>query len=113
MPTFESKLDTKTPAYKKNKERMDGLVKALQSSRATVEKGGSDKSRERHLSRGKLLPRDRVKGLLDPGSPFLEVGATAAHDMRILVSRMNVIAEDLERDPREFVFGDVKPYEGR
>ena len=39
--------------------------------------------------------------------------ATAAHDMRILVSRMNVIAEDLERDPREFVFGDVKPYEGR
>ena len=56
MPTFESKLDTKTPAYKKNKERMDGLVKALQSSRATVEKGGSDKARERHLSRGKLLP---------------------------------------------------------
>ena len=81
MPTFESKLDTKTPAYKKNKERMDGLVKALQSSRATVEKGGSDKSRERHLSRGKLLPRDRVKGLLDPGSPFLEVGQLAAWDM--------------------------------
>ena len=81
MHTFESKLDTKTPAYKKNKERMDGLVKALQSSRATVEKGGSDKSRERHLSRGKLLPRDRVKGLLDPGSPFLEVGQLAAWDM--------------------------------
>ncbi len=44
-------------------------------------KGGSDASRERHLKRGKMLPRDRVAGVLDPGSPFLEVGATAAHGM--------------------------------
>lgn len=43
--------------------------------------GGGDKSRARHLSRGKMLPRDRVAGLLDPGSPFLEVGATAAHGL--------------------------------
>ncbi|MEM1352228.1 MAG: carboxyl transferase domain-containing protein [Pseudomonadota bacterium] len=43
--------------------------------------GGGEKSRARHLDRGKLLPRDRVAGLLDPGSPFLEVGATAAHGM--------------------------------
>jgi 3-methylcrotonyl-CoA carboxylase beta subunit len=43
--------------------------------------GGGDKSRARHLSRGKMLPRDRVAGLLDPGSPFLEIGATAAHGM--------------------------------
>ena len=43
--------------------------------------GGSAKSRERHLSRGKMLPRDRVANLLDPGSPFLEIGATAAHGM--------------------------------
>ncbi|MEO0402563.1 MAG: carboxyl transferase domain-containing protein [Pseudomonadota bacterium] len=43
--------------------------------------GGGKKSRERHLSRGKMLPRDRVANLLDPGSPFLEVGATAAHGL--------------------------------
>jgi len=43
--------------------------------------GGGDKARERHLSRGKMLPRDRVANLLDPGSPFLEIGATAAHGL--------------------------------
>ena len=43
--------------------------------------GGGEKARARHLSRGKMLPRDRVAGLLDPGSPFLEVGATAAHGL--------------------------------
>lgn len=43
--------------------------------------GGGEKSRARHVSRGKMLPRDRVAGLLDPGSPFLEVGATAAHGL--------------------------------
>ncbi|MGX0977974.1 3-methylcrotonyl-CoA carboxylase beta subunit [Roseovarius sp. MBR-51] len=43
--------------------------------------GGGAQARERHVSRGKMLPRDRVAGLLDPGSPFLEVGATAAHGL--------------------------------
>jgi len=43
--------------------------------------GGGEKARERHLSRGKMLPRDRVAGLLDPGAPFLEIGATAAHGL--------------------------------
>ena len=43
--------------------------------------GGGERSRERHVSRGKMLPRDRVANLLDPGSPFLEVGATAAHGL--------------------------------
>ena len=43
--------------------------------------GGGDKSRTRHISRGKMLPRERVANLLDAGSPFLEIGATAAHDV--------------------------------
>ncbi|MFT7145265.1 MAG: 3-methylcrotonyl-CoA carboxylase beta subunit, partial [Yoonia sp.] len=43
--------------------------------------GGGERSRARHISRGKMLPRARVAGLLDPGSPFLEVGATAAHGL--------------------------------
>jgi len=46
-----------------------------------AELGGGEAARERHLSRGKLLPRDRVSNLLDPGSPFLEIGVTAAHGM--------------------------------
>ena len=43
--------------------------------------GGSEKSRERHVSRGKLLPRERVDTLLDPGSPFLEISPLAANGM--------------------------------
>ncbi|MBY5972211.1 methylcrotonoyl-CoA carboxylase [Ferrimonas balearica] len=55
---------------------------ALTEVRAAAEAaaaGGGEKARARHLSRGKMLPRDRVAGLLDPGSPFLEIGATAGH----------------------------------
>ncbi len=57
---------------------------ALEEVRAAAEVaalGGGERSRERHVSRGKMLPRDRVANLLDPGSPFLEVGATAAHGL--------------------------------
>ncbi|SHG80818.1 3-methylcrotonyl-CoA carboxylase beta subunit [Cognatiyoonia sediminum] len=53
----------------------------VQSAANAAAAGGGEKSRERHLSRGKMLPRDRVANLLDAGSPFLEVGATAAHGM--------------------------------
>ncbi|MEQ3709016.1 MAG: carboxyl transferase domain-containing protein [Tateyamaria sp.] len=58
-------------------EALDVVQSAAQAAAA----GGGEASRERHLSRGKMLPRDRVANLLDPGSPFLEVGATAAHGL--------------------------------
>ena len=48
---------------------------------STAARGGSEKSRARHTARGKLLPRDRVERLLDPGSPFLEIGQLAAGDL--------------------------------
>ncbi|MET0928274.1 MAG: carboxyl transferase domain-containing protein, partial [Aeromicrobium sp.] len=60
---------------------MRELVSRLRDRLATVRQGGSAAARARHLSRGKLLPRDRVDRLLDPGSPFLEIGALAAYDM--------------------------------
>ncbi|MGO3650455.1 MAG: methylcrotonoyl-CoA carboxylase, partial [Agrococcus casei] len=60
---------------------MRGLVDELRERLAEASKGGSEKSRERHLSRGKLLPRQRVDALLDPGSPFLEVAPLAANGM--------------------------------
>ncbi|MFK7743447.1 MAG: carboxyl transferase domain-containing protein [Roseobacter sp.] len=56
------------------------LEPVLQAAQ-TAALGGGEKSRARHLSRGKMLPRDRVAGLLDVGSPFLEIGATAAHGL--------------------------------
>src|SRR5882672_3726679 len=57
------------------------LVKQLRSKLATAALGGPKLARERHVSRGKLLPRDRVNGLLDPGSPFLEIAPLAADGM--------------------------------
>ena len=56
-------------------------MEQLKSRLAEVRRGGPETARERHVSRGKLLPRDRVDQLLDPGSPFLEVGALAAYGM--------------------------------
>ncbi len=58
---------------------MRELVAELRERTAAARRGGSDASRDRHVSRGKLLPRDRVDRLLDPGSPFLEIGALAAY----------------------------------
>ncbi|HEX5213535.1 MAG TPA: carboxyl transferase domain-containing protein [Pseudolabrys sp.] len=57
---------------------MRALVAELQTRRAEAALGGSEKSRERHIARGKLLPRDRVMSLIDPGSPFLELSPLAA-----------------------------------
>jgi 3-methylcrotonyl-CoA carboxylase beta subunit len=64
-----------------NAEHNRALAAQLRDRIATAALGGSSQSRERHVSRGKLLVRDRVQGLLDPGSPFLEIGALAAHGM--------------------------------
>ena len=58
---------------------MQGLVEDLEETVAAVRKGGGEKYQERHLSRGKLLPRDRIDALVDPGSPFLELSQLAAH----------------------------------
>jgi 3-methylcrotonyl-CoA carboxylase beta subunit len=57
------------------------LVQRLREDVARAALGGSEKSRDRHVSRGKLLPRERVERLLDPGSPFLEIGQLAANDL--------------------------------
>ncbi len=68
-------------AFQKNRAAHLQALKVVQEAAALAAAGGGQKARDRHLSRGKMLPRDRVAGLLDPGSPFLEVGATAAHGL--------------------------------
>jgi len=64
-----------------NRDTHLALLANVENAANAALQGGSDASRARHLKRGKLLPRDRVTRLLDPGSPFLEVGMFAGHDM--------------------------------
>ncbi|MCV7191413.1 carboxyl transferase domain-containing protein [Mycolicibacterium brumae] len=64
-----------------NREDHLRLVADLRDKLAAAARGGPERSRERHVARGKLLPRDRVEGLLDPGSPLLEIAALAADGM--------------------------------
>jgi 3-methylcrotonyl-CoA carboxylase beta subunit len=67
--------------FQANADRMRALVEELAARRAEAAAGGSEKTRERHVARGKLLPRDRVMKLIDPGSPFLELSLLAAYGM--------------------------------
>jgi 3-methylcrotonyl-CoA carboxylase beta subunit len=81
MSALTSQLDTRSAAFRDNVAQMQALVDDLKAKVRQIQQGGGDKAREKHLSRGKLLPRDRVRTLLDPGSPFLELSQFAAYDM--------------------------------
>jgi 3-methylcrotonyl-CoA carboxylase beta subunit len=81
MTVIKSEIATGSDAFKANAERMAALVADIAGKAQAVQRGGSDEARERHTSRGKLLPRERLAQLLDAGSPFLEVGQFAAWDM--------------------------------
>lgn len=69
------------PTFSANVTFMSGLVDDLRQHVEKISRGGGDKARERHLSRGKLLARDRIEALLDPGSPFLEFSQFAAYEV--------------------------------
>src|ERR1043166_4904352 len=81
MPVIRSSLDRRSKAFRANDSAMRALVIDLREKSAAIALGGDETSRKRHLSRGKLLPRERVRLLLDPGSPFLELSAFAAYQM--------------------------------
>ncbi|QQN73299.1 carboxyl transferase domain-containing protein [Croceicoccus sp. YJ47] len=80
-PVLTSTLDMASPEARQRAAHNRKLVEDLRSHVAAAALGGSEKHRERHVSRGKLLARDRVERLLDPGAPFLEIGQLAAHGM--------------------------------
>ena len=67
--------------FRANRAAHESLLARIAGAAALAAAGGGDKARERHVARGKLPPRERVANLLDAGSPFLEIGATAAHGM--------------------------------
>jgi len=81
MPVFESRLDPRDATFVRNREAMAALVADLRATVATIEQGGGEAANARHIARGKLLPRDRIRALIDPGSPFLELSQLAAHGM--------------------------------
>jgi 3-methylcrotonyl-CoA carboxylase beta subunit len=81
MPAIESKLNPRDDAFAQNRDAMAALVADLRAKIAVIEKGGGDAARAKHSARGKLPPRERVRGLLDPGTPFLEFSQLAAYGM--------------------------------
>ena len=81
MPILKSKLEISSQGFKSNSGYMQGLAEKLQQLSDTISQGGGKKAREKHEGRGKLFVRERIRQLLDPGSPFLEVGQLAAHEV--------------------------------
>ncbi|MGC1579024.1 MAG: carboxyl transferase domain-containing protein [Beijerinckiaceae bacterium] len=81
MTILKTKLEARSPDLAENAAEWLKLTAELRTRRAAAAEGGPEKSRERHKARGKLLPRERVMRLLDPGSPFLEIGLLAANGM--------------------------------
>jgi 3-methylcrotonyl-CoA carboxylase beta subunit len=81
MPALHSSIDPRSPEFADNAAHLKALVEDLRAQLDRVAEGGGAKAREKHVARGKLLPRERVDALLDPGSPFLEICPQAAHGM--------------------------------
>ncbi len=81
MPKINTSISTSSEEFKANAAAMQALIADLAAKRAEASSGGPDRLRERHTARGKLLPRDRVLRLIDPGSPFLELSPLAALDL--------------------------------
>ncbi|MFZ1641933.1 MAG: carboxyl transferase domain-containing protein [Candidatus Contendobacter sp.] len=78
MTLFRSKINPRSEEFRANAEAMRAQVADLREKAAQVVLGGGEAARAKHVARGKLLPRDRIDHLLDPGAPFLEIGQLAA-----------------------------------
>ncbi len=81
MTIIDDTLDTRSNQYRANKAAMEVVVADLRRTVERIGQGGSERARQKHLERGKLLPRERVRLLLDDGAPFLELSQLAAHGM--------------------------------
>ena len=81
MPVIETLADERSETFAANAAHMSALTAELRSTIDRIREGGGQRARDRHTGRGKLLPRDRVRALIDPGSPFLEFSQLAAFGM--------------------------------
>ena len=81
MQEIKSQLNARSAEFKANADAMRGLVQDLRERVDKTALGGGESARAKHTARGKLLPRERIEQLLDPATPFLEVGQLAAMGM--------------------------------
>ncbi|MFA5608678.1 MAG: carboxyl transferase domain-containing protein, partial [Alcaligenes sp.] len=81
MSVIESRINPRSQDFQDNASIMQALILDLRQKLQKTALGGSESSRQRHVGRGKLLPRERVERLLDPGTPFLELSPLAAQDV--------------------------------
>ncbi|XP_053445060.1 methylcrotonoyl-CoA carboxylase beta chain, mitochondrial [Nycticebus coucang] len=81
VASLGTKPDSSSAIYQENYEQMKALVNQLHERAEYIRLGGGEKARERHVSRGKLLPRERIDSLVDPGSPFLELSQFAGYQL--------------------------------
>ena len=81
MSVIKSQINPRSEEFRANAGAMRTMVDDLRAKAAEVSLGGGEAARAKHAGRGKLLPRDRVNHLLDPGTGFLEVGQMAAFGM--------------------------------
>ena len=81
MSVLTTTIDPRSDTFRANVAAMQPLIEDLRAKAAHIRQGGSESARQKHLARGKLLPRDRVRALIDSASPFLEIGQFAAHGM--------------------------------
>src|SRR5512146_201484 len=81
MSVLPTHVNAKSVEFQENAAAMRGLLEEFHARQAQVRQGGSERARQRHVERGKLLPRERVELLLDPGAPFLELSTLAAWGM--------------------------------
>ncbi|MDA0997800.1 MAG: methylcrotonoyl-CoA carboxylase [Proteobacteria bacterium] len=81
MTILKSALDIQAAGFKANAANVAALIDELRTTVADIKKGGGAAAREKHLARGKLLARDRIRHLIDPGAPFLELSQLAGHGL--------------------------------
>ncbi len=81
MPLIDSTVSPKSPEFQANAQLMQTILADLRAKTALMAQGGGEAARAKHTARGKLLPRERVQRLLDPGTPFLELSGLAGYEM--------------------------------
>ncbi len=81
MSVLESRIDRRDPVFRRRYTHHRRLAEELRGLLARIARGGPERARARHLARGKLLPRERIEALIDPGSPFLELSPLAGLDL--------------------------------
>ncbi|KAJ5619377.1 hypothetical protein N7510_003361 [Penicillium lagena] len=81
LSVLPTAVDTSSSEYRENSQQMQELLDRMSSLHTKIAQGGSEKAREKHIARGKMLPRDRISSLIDPGTSFLELSPLAGHEV--------------------------------